>query len=345
MARALFFLILLLSCAPTFAAALEVGPDKPLTTLSAALAAAQDGDTINVQPGSYAGGWVTRNNLTLNCTAPRACIVEGTITRDKGLILQSGDNLTVKGFTFRGAASRYVTNAAGIRVDGAGLTVINCLFEKNANGILYTAVNKVDWKLGGAPAGQRGTLTVNDSSFIGNGYGDGQTHGIYASIVDKVVVFRSTFRDTRVGHHLKSRAHDTTVTFSTFEDGPIMDASSYAIDLPQGGAALIHHNTFGKGSYGVWLPDAAGIMRYQVPGYSSNASTIIAYGFEMAKKLDGTMSTVNPPGPVVVTENFVVSRINGPTVFFRNRSVPRNTKVTFKGNKLTRQATLSLQGS
>jgi hypothetical protein len=61
-----------------------------------------------------------------------------------------------------------------------------------------------------------------------------------------VRVERSRFFETRIGHHIKSRARRTEVLDSTIEDGADGTAS-YLIDIPNGGSLLVRGNTMQKG--------------------------------------------------------------------------------------------------
>ena len=110
------------------------------------------------------------------------------------------------------------------QIDSGDLVVRNSVFERNENGIL-SAHN----------AGA--SVTIRDSEFIANGYGDGRTHGIYVNKVASLLVEDSTFRDTKVGHHIKSRAAETTVLGSMLDDGA--GNASYSVDLPNGGRGVI----------------------------------------------------------------------------------------------------------
>ena len=112
-------------------------------------------------------------------------------------------------------------------------------------------------------------------------------------------------QNTKVGHHIKSRADATVVRGSTILDGTITNAASYQIELPEGGSATIENNTLVKGQY------------------SSNSCCSIALGFEQYK--GGTY--VNPVGPVVIRNNK-----------FTNQ---RTTKTNFVSNRMTSPASLS----
>lgn len=206
---------------------LEVGPGKPYSTLAGAIAAAQSGSTINVAAGTYDNQFVSiAKNLTIVGVGGRAHFrATQPIGNGKGIFIVNG-GVTIDNLEFSGAtvADR---NGAGIRYEGGILTVRNSLFHDNQNGIL------------GASA-STGEVHLSNSQFLRNGYGDGYTHGVYINEVRKLVVTNCTFRDTRVGHHLKSRALETQLLYSILDDGA--GTASYNFDAPNGGVVRIQES-------------------------------------------------------------------------------------------------------
>ena len=158
-------------------------------------------------------------------------VLVGTRVLQKGLLNPVlGASLTVENLTFKDAEARD-HNGAGIRHDGEFLTVINCKFIGNENGILAT----------GAP---QKTIEIRNSAFIGNGYGDGYTHGIYVVAAGKLDIKDSKFIGTKIGHHVKSLASVTTITGTEFDDTG--GQTSYAVDASKGGDVTITGNSFVK---------------------------------------------------------------------------------------------------
>ena len=283
------------------AATLEVGVGKKYSSISAAAAAANPYDTIIVYPGTYKGAVFYDSNLTVRTpvgSVRGSAIVTGATMLDKGLFVTKGSNITIDGFRFTGAKST-AHNGAGIRVESKNLTVRNSEFISNENGMLITPGSTL-----------KGTVTITNSLFKSNGYGDGQTHGVYANTLDRLVVENSRFENTKVGHHIKSRADATVVRGSTLLDGTITNAASYQIELPEGGSATIENNTLVKGKY------------------SSNGCCSIALGFEQYK--GGTY--VNPVGPVVIRNNKFTNQRTTKTYFVSNRMT---SSASLSGNTLT----------
>jgi hypothetical protein len=262
---------------PAAAAILTVGPDEKFIVLSAAIAAAAPGDTIHIKPGIYrdCAAWST-DNLTIE--GDSGAIIADKICRDKGILIITAPHATLRGLTIQGAAVAE-GNGSGIRAEGLFLTIEDCTFRDNQDGIL--AANN--------PAA---TLIVRHSLFEGNGAclpGKGCAHGIYAGFVGLFRVEDSHFIATRVGHHIKSRARRTELVNNTIEDGP-GGTSSYLVDLPNGGNLTMTGNTLSKGPL------------------SQNPSAAISIGEEGGKRA---------PGEITISGNSFVN-LGAATVFVRN---------------------------
>lgn len=224
----------MLPVAPGAAREIDVGPNRLLKVPSQAATVAGDGDVVRIDPGEYADCAVWRaSHLTIESTGPGVRIA-GKTCAGKGIFITAGSDILVRGITFADAQVPD-HNGAGIRAEGDNLTVENSRFEDNENGILA----------GGSPGS---VLRVEDSVFSGNGACIGAcAHGIYAGAAIRMLdVRRCVFWNTKVGHHIKSRALNTLVVDSTIEDGD-EGTASYLIDIPNGGNVLIEGNTLQKG--------------------------------------------------------------------------------------------------
>lgn len=225
-------------------AVLTVGIGETFATIDDAVAAAQSGDTIAVDAGTY-----TERDLTItqdlslvavggtvDIVASDTMLYGGNV--GKGLIVVgdtgSTPNVTIQGFDFSGARSAQ-SNGAGIRYQSGNLTLINDSFHNNQDGLLATPF-----------VTNSGTVTVEASTFDHNGAGDGQSHNMYIGYVKQFTVQDSISEEAVVGHLVKSRAYNNTIVNNQLFDGPTY-GSSYAIDLPDGGNAIIQGNTIEKG--------------------------------------------------------------------------------------------------
>jgi hypothetical protein len=227
-------------CASAFigsasAATLEVGPDQTFKQPSEAVAKANEGDTIRIAPGEYFDCAVLRqNNLVFEGvgSADKVVLTDKTC-QGKAILVTSGQNITVRNMTLTRARVPD-SNGAGIRAEGANLTVEGVRFINNQDGIL-------------AATEPRSTIVIRDSEFLKNGVcNPGCAHGIYVNNIDRLVVEHSHFADTHQGHHIKSRANRSEIIGNTIEDGPDGTAS-YLVDIPNGGDLVLRGNTMEKG--------------------------------------------------------------------------------------------------
>lgn len=241
--------IALTNCA--VADVLQVGPGEQYLSPSEAAMAAKDGDTIEVAPGLYTGDVAVwhQNDLTIRGRGERPRLAAaGQAAEAMGIWVIRGDNVAVENFEFSG--SRVAgKNGAGIRHQGGKLTVRDCVFRDNENGILSNRGS--------------GLLHVDRSVFYENGAGDGYSHNIYAGRIEELRITGSYFHHARVGHNIKSRAIETYVYYSKIADGTDGE-SSYLIDLPDAGYAEIVGNVLQQGpasrnrvmiSFGAESPD------------------------------------------------------------------------------------------
>ena len=215
---------------------LLVGPAERLRLPSEAARIAAPGDTIRIAPGTYTDCATWRAADIIIEAAPGAeVVITGPVCGRKGLFVTAAPGITIRGLTFRGAAS-IDGNGAGIRAEGGDLTILVSRFEDNQNGILTSNL-------------PRARLLVEDSTFLRNGAQIYEcAHAIYAGHIAALVVRRSRFEATRVCHHLKSRAERTELTDSVIEDGPAGN-SSYLVDIPNGGDLLMRGNRLSKGPH------------------------------------------------------------------------------------------------
>lgn len=208
---------------------LAVGPRGTYRTISDAVADSEPYDLIEVECGIYHDDTcIIEHPLTIVGMGDTPLLLSTDLVRNgKGILITRAD-VTVRNLAFRGATA-LLGNGAGIRHEAGILSLDGCTFRDNQNGVL-AALN---------PAAE---LYMDKCRFIGNGAGDGHTHGVYAA--DEIAVLSikdSIFVGTIVGHHIKSKARYTTLDRNIIGDG-ITGSSSYDIEFPNGGVAYVRHN-------------------------------------------------------------------------------------------------------
>lgn len=213
------------------AAVLEVGPGQPYATPCAAIAAAADGDRVQIDAaGSYVGDACTiqRSGLHLLGVNGRPHLQAGGVSaQGKAIWVIAGHDTVVENIEFSGAQVPD-RNGAGIRQEGRNLRVLGCYFHDNENGILA-----------GDLAGS--TIVIERSEFFRNGYGDGYSHNLYINRVDRLEFRFNWSHDAVVGHLLKSRAVQNLIAYNRLT-GEAGSDGSYEINLPNGGLAWVIGN-------------------------------------------------------------------------------------------------------
>jgi hypothetical protein len=205
-------------------------PDCRHRGLQDALAAAWPNDQIVLAPGIYEEAAIINTPGLVLLGEPGAHL-RGHAIEGKAALVVKADGVVIEGIECSNIAVRD-QNGACIRIEGDDLTVRNVHFHDNQQGILS------------GPGG--GTLVVENSLFERNGFG-GQAHGVYIGPQIETFIFRNNrvLATTGAGHGLKSRAQQTII-----EDNVIAGLDGHdsrAIDLPNGGEAVIRGNVLEKG--------------------------------------------------------------------------------------------------
>jgi hypothetical protein len=258
---------------------------------AAAATSANSGDTLILAPGTYKEcASIRASNITIKAERPGTAIFDGVSCDGKAILVLRGNRVVIDGLVFKNATVRD-RNGAGIRGEGQGLVVRRSSFLNNENGILYSISTP-------------GTVVIEDSLFDGNGTceGGGCAHGIYINQVTQLIVRRSTFLNTHIGHHLKSRALSTLVENCMFDEGP-RGNSSYQIELPNGGALVARGNLIIKGPR------------------TDNGTAFIAFAMEGIK---------HPSPPPLIEGNRFINRMGSATYLLVE--TPGAPKPVFRNN-------------
>jgi hypothetical protein len=224
-------LVSLMAAGSVSAATLSVGSGKTYAAPCAAIAAAKDGDLIEINgTQTYSGDvcGIYASNLTIRGVNGRPKIdAAGRNAMGKGTWVVIGNNVTVENVEMFGAK---VTdrNGAALRLEGTNFTLRQSYLHDNENGIL-------------SGANTASNVLVEYSEFSHNGYGDGYSHNLYIGNVKSLTFDYNYSHDANVGHNLKSRAMLNTIQNNRFSSSGL-GAPSYEIDLPNAGTAYVIGN-------------------------------------------------------------------------------------------------------
>lgn len=244
-----------------------VGPTGDFALPSEAEAASEPGDRIEIDAdGDYAGDTVRwrKSDLVIVGVNGRPRIHgESPLPESQGGIwVFLGDDITIENIDFSGAVSagRETRSASGVWFSGFGLTVRQCSFHDNENGIITRNETQT-------PSAEPPTrvVTIEYSEFFRNGSEPseeerGGAHNVYCGCVGTLVFqFNHTY-DAIWGHNLKSRAATNILRYNLItESGDTVVSRS--IDLPQGGTAYVIGNV---------------IQQAEVPGQNTEMVTFAA---------------------------------------------------------------------
>lgn len=234
------------------AAIFHVGPGRDHTLPSQVFAdpALQSGDTILIDAGDYTDDYTPRNkpvgrhNLLIRGVGDgRARMVSTLATpNEKAIWVIGGTNTTIENCEFAGCRlpASLGGNGAGIRLEGATLTLRNCLFSGNDNGILVNA-------------GDASDILFESCEFSCNGYPGtdsscvGRAHNIYVGNV-RSFTMRGCYSHSALGegHLVKSRARSNHILCNRLteeNDG----RASYQLQLAEGGLSFVIGNLIEQG--------------------------------------------------------------------------------------------------
>ena len=269
---------------------LRVGSGMPFRLPSQAAKAARDGDIVEIAAGNYVDCAVWRaNNLTIRGVGGRAHVKDKTCA-GKAIWITAGDDITIENIEFSGMRVRD-HNGAGIRHEGRGLTIRNSYFHDGEEGILG----------GGQRPGDH--ILIEYSEFARLGYG-GQAHPIYIGRAASFTLRYSFVHDcVGEGNCVKSRALETEITCNRIAS--LEGNSSWEIDLPEGGFAMVRRNVIEQGRRSV-------------------NTNIIGFAMETSAK------RAHPNQVLVLTDNILINDLGrGQFVLVKRRP---NTSVLIKRN-------------
>ena len=219
-------------------------------TVAQAINGSAAGDVIQLSAGSYVEDLpIINHSLTIEGVGGLASLsTPNAVPANGRAILFVGANgntsLTVSHLELSGVRDQN-GNGAGIlfEIGNAALRVSDSWIHGNQDGILS----------GGMTAASTSGMTVaiTRSEIDGNGLPKsdpryGLAHNIYVGDVTSLTVTDSLVQNALGGHEIKSRAAATVITGNRIQDGPTA-TTSYGIDLPDGGTALVSGNVIEKG--------------------------------------------------------------------------------------------------
>ena len=219
------------------AADLVVSPQGSPLSLEQALAQAQDGDTIELLPGEYAGTPLVIENkrLLIRGMGKRPLIkAADKLTSARALWLVRGGQVTIENLEFRGARAND-REGAGVRMEGGRLHLRKVALYDNENGV-------------NAAASEQAELRIEDCEFgLAPRVVGGLHHLLNVGRIAKLHISGSRFQQGFEGQLIKTRARENIITYNFIHDG-MRGGASYEIEVANGGLASIIGNVIGQGA-------------------------------------------------------------------------------------------------
>ncbi|HEY0953920.1 MAG TPA: hypothetical protein VGE36_04130 [Roseateles sp.] len=209
---------------------LKVGPRQAVKSLAAAARQARDGMLVEVDAGEYVAdvaAW-SQQDLTLRAVGGRVRLVAaGAHAQGKAIFVTRGRRMRIEGFDFIGCTVPD-KNGAGVRLEAGSLTLVDCGFRDNENGLLTSNDENAE-------------LDIVDCDFGTIALRRGQTHNLYVGAIKRLAVTGSYFHHGLLGHLLKSRAAVNHILYNRLSD-EIGGRASYELEFPNGGVAVVMGN-------------------------------------------------------------------------------------------------------
>ncbi len=274
---------------------IRVGPTRKYQRPSQAARVVKQGDIVEIDADVYEGDvavWKADDLILRGVNGRPHLEAKGKNAQGKGIWVIYGNNITVENIVFSGAKVPSL-NGAGIRGQGDNLTVNYCAFINNENGILSSG------KKGG------GFVRITHSEFGYNGHGDGRSHGIYinSSKVRRLEFEYNYMHHSIIGHHIKSRAFENIILFNRLLD-EYYGNSSMAIDIPNGGKALIMGNVFHQSRFA----DNFRIIKFQNINKEKVLGLYVINNTVLSDR-DGLFVDNRTPVSALIANNFLIGKL------------------------------------
>lgn len=213
---------------------LQVGAGKTYSKPSAAINASNNGDVIEIDPGTYSDDFASiSRSITLRGVGgarPHIQRVSGTIPNGKGIYTTTAPNIAIENLEISGARVPD-ENGAAVRIEN-DTVICNSYLWNNENGVLGDGTN----------------IRIEYSEFAYNGLTDvGYTHNMYVNATNFTLIYSYVHdahdpnNSSDTGHNVKSRSRNNYILYNRIANEDVGTASDQ-INLPQGGLTYIVGN-------------------------------------------------------------------------------------------------------
>lgn len=213
---------------------LSVGAGGRYASLAEALAAARDGDTIQLAAGHYAiDPVILTRALTIEGVGGLATLTAAHLPGDGAALLTTGASLTLRNLAITGVAA-WGGVAAAVRSTGGVLTIVNSVITANQAGVV-------------ADGGATGVVAIYDSELAGNGIADGRGGNLVVGAIGTLTLRNDWVHDGIAAAEITSSAANTVIDATRIDQ----ERGNGAADLllPVGGRVTITASVVEKGAW------------------------------------------------------------------------------------------------
>lgn len=309
---------------------LTVGPGAAYAVPSAAAKAARDGDIVEIKAGTYDGDvavWHASNLVIRGVGGQARLEADGKAAQGKAIWVITGNNTTVENVTFVGCRVPDL-NGAGIRLEGAGLTVRHSHFLNNEIG-LQTSPNAASDVL--VERSEFGANHIDYDRYAKEGRNVDRDinpgHNIYIGQIRSFTLRYSYVHHAEYGHNVKSRARRNVIAYNRIGDEKD-GRSSYAIDLPNGGWSLVIGNTIQHGEH----PENSVLFAFGAEVANADQPLYVVNNTFVNDKGAGIFINRRTPGPTLVVNNIFAG---GGTPMHGGGATLRSNLIVERGGGIT----------
>ena len=281
---------------------LTVGPTGVYRTLMSAVAASQDGDTIQVAAGTYLNDFADINHkIIIQGVGGMARFVQSyDPDRLRGIVVANTD-VTLQNIEIAGA-DNWSGKEAGLMVTQGNVTVVNSIIDNNDVGI-----QALDNPLT--------NIAIYGSEIRNNGNPNKGTDNATIGAINSFTLQGSSVYGAPSGHQLSVKAFNSDIENNRIGEGNGA-GSSFEIDLGAGGAAVIKNNVLIKGAYaanGLIIHVGGEGLTYANSNVQVTGNTLITSLADTGHPY--TYFVVGDPGqplaPITVANNIFVGGVPG----------------------------------
>ncbi len=317
----------LAACAGSAAGAtLQVGPDRAYRKIGDAVNAARDGDTIEVDSGTYITSqgwcWIYKNGLTIRGVGPTRPVIDarhGALNL-MAVFIVMGSNTTFENLEIKNCRLLPTdgANGTGIRSVGPGLTVRNCYIHDCDDGIL------------GGGAGSAVLIEYCEFNHCGHvnwvteqpdAY-SGYSHNIYIGGASSFTLRYCWSHNCGGGQDVKTRAQVNYILYNRISNE--LGQDNYELDIPNAGTSYVIGNIIQQSPYST----NGGIITYGTEGASNPDRHLYLVNNTIVNQRNMATFLWNASGTAALVQNNI---LQGPGTLF-------NGPVTQVSNWITADA-------